>query len=255
MRASERTTRGKTRSGRLRHLDAWLTACEADLLARRDGPWEDALVVDVGVGHAPTTTVELAAAVAPVRVVGVERDADYIANARAAAPGLEVRGGGFDLPLDADERARLVRAVNLLRAYPAAQAADARKRMGASLRVGGLLVEGSTDRTGDVGACGLWRRTEHGLVGEALWMHVDTARGFHPEMIRGVLPRDLRGPPPHPVFRALLQQWTQAWSAVRARGVTDPQALLEGSVARVPDLDGARAAHGDVVWRPEGGLP
>src|SRR5690606_16860699 len=98
-----------------------------------------AVVVDVGLGDRPDTTVELAAALPWLRVVGVDHDPERVRVARELAPGLDARAGGFDLPLGPDEPARLVRCFNVLRGYRPEQAEPARRRLAASLLDGGLL--------------------------------------------------------------------------------------------------------------------
>ena len=83
-------TRGTTNPNRLRRVDRWLLGTPSvlgvlDLAEPDDGP----LVVDLGFGASPVTTVELHArlrAVRPdVRVVGLELDPDRVASALTAA--------------------------------------------------------------------------------------------------------------------------------------------------------------------------
>jgi hypothetical protein len=141
-------TRGTTARGRLRRVDGWLAATLADRLRAAADP----LVVDLGFGASPVTTVELrqrlvAAAGRRVRVVGLEIDPVRVAAAAGAAtpPLLEFRRGGFEL---AGLRPVAVRAMNVLRQYqePAVPAAWA--SMTAALAPGGLLVEGTCDEAG-----------------------------------------------------------------------------------------------------------
>jgi hypothetical protein len=119
----------------------------ADVL--RSAP--DPLVVDLGYGATPITTVEMAArlrTVRPdVRVLGLELDADRVAAGEAAAdpPWLEFRRGGFEL---AGRRPVLLRAFNVLRQYTEDDAARAWATMCAGLAPGGLLVEGTCDEIG-----------------------------------------------------------------------------------------------------------
>src|SRR6185503_7129279 len=74
-------TRGTTNPNRLRRVDRWMvgTALVADAL--RAAP--DPLVVDLGYGATPVTTVEMAARLRTVRddvrVLGLELDADRVA--------------------------------------------------------------------------------------------------------------------------------------------------------------------------------
>src|SRR5689334_12363646 len=82
-------TRGTTNPNRLRRMDNWITAT----LNARLRAAHDPLVVDLGYGASPVTTIEFAHRLrrvrSDVRVVGVEIDAQRVADARpSAAPPL-----------------------------------------------------------------------------------------------------------------------------------------------------------------------
>src|SRR4051812_12963896 len=118
-------TRGTTAPNRLRRVDRWITGTYAGLLRAADDP----LVVDLGYGASPVTTVELAdrlVALRPdVEVVGIEIDPERVAAALPLArPGLSFRRGGFELPVGG-RRPVLVRALNVLRQYDEEAAAHA----------------------------------------------------------------------------------------------------------------------------------
>ncbi|MEV8443111.1 class I SAM-dependent methyltransferase [Actinosynnema sp. NPDC051121] len=139
-------TRGTTNPNRLRRVDRWVAHAYRDLLAA-----PEPLVVDLGYGSSPVTTVELAArlrAVNPdVRVLGLELDADRVAAGKEVAdpPLLDFRRGGFEL---AGARPLLLRAFNVLRQYTEEQAAEAWDTMVGRLAPGGVLVEGTCDEIG-----------------------------------------------------------------------------------------------------------
>ncbi|HVE64209.1 MAG TPA: class I SAM-dependent methyltransferase [Mycobacteriales bacterium] len=143
-------TRGTTHPNRLRRIDRWLVATQLARLRRADAP----VVVDLGYGRDPVTTIELASRltrqVPAVRVVGVEIDRERVAAAqRFAGPGLRFACGGFNLPLTPDERpATVVRAMNVLRQYGEADAAQAWEVLQGQLGEDGLLVEGTCDELG-----------------------------------------------------------------------------------------------------------
>ncbi|SEP41201.1 SAM-dependent methyltransferase [Amycolatopsis saalfeldensis] len=142
-------TRGTTNPNRLRRVDRWLAgdAAVTRLLRRAADP----LVVDLGYGASPVTTVELARWLrrvrADVRVLGLELDPERVACARPAAdpPRLDFRRGGFEL---AGTRPILVRAFNVLRQYAEHEVPGAWALMLANMPADGLLVEGTCDEIG-----------------------------------------------------------------------------------------------------------
>ncbi|GDY29494.1 class I SAM-dependent methyltransferase [Gandjariella thermophila] len=142
-------TRGTTNPNRLRRVDRWLvgTPWVVAALAGADDP----LVVDLGYGASPVTTVELAdrlrGARRDVRVLGLELDPERVAAAEPHAdpPRLAFRRGGFEL---AGARPALLRAFNVLRQYTEADAARSWTTMVDRLAPGGLLVEGTCDEIG-----------------------------------------------------------------------------------------------------------
>lgn len=263
-------TRGRTARGRLRALDAYLCHAEPGLLSRGDGPWARAVFVDVGFGEHPWTTLESATAFRALHpgltVIGVELDAE---RARAATVHAEVlthfRQGGFTLPLGADEPARLVRAMNLLRQGPPERVPEVHRTLGRYLLPSGLLVEGSADPEGAILTAHLLRRgpdAEGAPVREGLLFHTDFRHGFAPLLFRDWLPRDLRrrvrpGEPIHAFFA----EWDAAWREARSAGHTAPADAFRESVPRLAARTGGVATEawllteGFLVWKPEGGVP
>jgi hypothetical protein len=154
-------TRGKTAPNRLRRVDRWIVRVHGPRLRRQERP----LVVDLGYGASPVTTVELfdrLRAVHPrVEVVGVEIDPDRVAAARPyEREGLSFRRGGFELPVGRPPA--LIRAFNVLRQYEEADAWRAWDRLCGGLAPGGVLVEGTCD---EIGRRAVWvtlRRTDRG---------------------------------------------------------------------------------------------
>ena len=140
-------TRGTTNPNRLRRVDNWIVATCADRL--RDAA--DPLVVDLGYGASPVTTVELRARLAvvrpDVRVVGLEIDPERVAAAAWAAdpPWLTFARGGFEL---AGLRPILVRAFNVLRQYDESEVVPAWRTMCAALAPDGVVIEGTCDELG-----------------------------------------------------------------------------------------------------------
>jgi hypothetical protein len=259
----DQRTRGRTRPGRLRALDAYLAHAERDLLLAPG----HALVVDVGVGEHPWTTLEFAAALRAVNpglsVLGVDLEPHRVLAAQDHANGnTHFRLGGFHLPLQAGEEVRLLRAMNLLRAYPPAAVPGIHQRLGQQLLPGGLLVEGSSDAQGAVVVAHLLRATGSGLRREGLLFHTDFSRGFAPRLMRDWLPRDLRRRvKPGEWVHGFFQTWTSSWEAVRAgRRREAPEAfrlsVLElATRERGVSTDPWLLAQGTVTWCPPGAVP
>lgn len=257
-RGPARRPRGRTAPGRLAALDRYLLATERSLLSAPHAEASRAWVVDVGIGETPVTTLELADALAqiepPPAVLAVEVDAERAERARRfARERFEVRRGGFDLPLHDGEAARLVRCMNVLRGLPPDRVPEVHAELGSRLLVGGLLLEGSSDRAGDVLTAHLLRREPEGLRREALLFFTNGRRGFAPILFRDHLPRDLRravksGHPLHAFFVA----WTAAWTRARERGIREPRAAFAASAALLaatePSVDAAHAEQGYLVW-------
>jgi len=171
-------TRGTTAAGRLRRLDAFMGSQISS----------EGLVVDLGFGRVPVTTVEMAQVLwkekAGLHVLGVEADrgraraaADaWQTCAPATAPSLsraagESRSwtsgtmrrseqaalmqfayGGFALPLEESQWQQVVaiRAMNVLRQYESmTEVGEAHATLLKQLRPGGLLFEGTSDLHGD----------------------------------------------------------------------------------------------------------
>jgi hypothetical protein len=149
-------TRGTTNPSRLRRVDRWITQIFPH--DTRSSPCP--LIVDLGFGASPVTTLELyrriRLVVPDAEVTGLEVDPDRVAYARGVLaalraageelPGLSFGMGGFELPVP--RRPVLVRAFNVLRQYPEERAWTAWTRLRSGLAAGGVLVEGTCDEIG-----------------------------------------------------------------------------------------------------------
>jgi hypothetical protein len=216
-------TRGKTAVNRLRRIDAWVALAMPGVL-RGDAP----LAVDVGYGARPWTTLEMAERwrrVEPsLRVLGVEIDPQRVEAALPFAdpPATVFVRGGFDLaPVLGSQRARLIRAMNVLRQYEEAEVAAALARMAASLEPDGVLLEGTSDETGGMAVFDVWRPAASGaLRHERLVFATSFRAGHEPADFRARLPKRL-------IHRALdteparfFDDWQRAWATARGRGLT-----------------------------------
>lgn len=210
-------TRGKTAANRLRRIDALIALLEEPLLRRRSGDFARACFVDLGYGAEPTTTLESAARFRRIRpdlrVIGVEIDPERVAAAKPFEDALtSFRLGGFNLPLQAGECVRLIRAFNVLRQYDETEVAEAHGFLAAALLPGGLLVEGTSEPHGRHWVAELLRkRAEGGLRSEALVFGTSFRAGFDPAAFQPVLPKSLihRVVPGEPVF-AFFEDWKRA---------------------------------------------
>lgn len=243
--------RGRTAPGRLAGLDAWLLAEEGALLASPD----PAVVVDVGLGDQPWTTLELRDALAPVhphlRLIAVDVAPSRVAVARAA--GLDAVVGDLDLPLPEGATARLVRVLNVLRERPPDAVAAAHARLGARVRPGGLVIEGNAARGGEALVAHLLRRTPEGLVREGLLFTTNGARGFSPVMFLHQLPRDLRRRARGTAIEALLLRWQAL--ADQAGGGDAAARFARSAEALAEEGAPVRWRPGALCWRPPGGVP
>jgi hypothetical protein len=233
-------TRGTTAPRRLRRIDRWLVECAPAALA---GPAP--LVVDLGFGATPITTIELARrlrSVNPtVRVVGLDTDAERVRKAAAHGDhGIRFEVGGFEL---AGYRPTVVRAFNVLRQYDVEEVPAAWATMGAALAPGGRIVEGTCDELGRLGA---WVTLDaSGAV--SLTLAVDLRRP--PEDVAARLPKALitHNVPGQPIH-ALLQELSAAWRAAAALSVFSPRQRFVAAAARIGS-SGWRLLDGPARWR------
>jgi hypothetical protein len=244
-------TRGTTNPGRLRRVDRWISQAQRAVLRARDRP----LLVDLGFGASPVTTVELyrrVRAVAPdAEVVGLEIDPLRVAAARrrlaalrAAGdelPGLSFGVGGFELPVE--RRPALVRAFNVLRQYHEEQAWAAWSRLRAGLAAGGVLVEGTCD---EIGRRAVWVTLPAALPAPAA---AGGGRGaalitFSARLVSMERPSDLaerlpktlihRNVPGEPVH-AFLRDFDRAWDRAAPQVAFGPRQRWLAAVASLTD--------------------
>lgn len=172
------------------------------------------LVVDVGYGASPVTTVELAARLRAVhdrvRVLGLELDPLRVAQAAPSAdpPRLDFGRGGFEL---AGTRPALVRAFNVLRQYTEAEVASAWSAMAARLAPGGLLVEGTCDELGRR-CCWVTLSAAGPVLFTLACRPADLTRpsDLAERLPKSLIHRNVPGEPVHALFAALDRCWATA---------------------------------------------
>jgi hypothetical protein len=264
-----RITRGKTAPNRLRRVDAFVQAYAPLLLSRRDGEYARAMVVDLGYGENPGTTLEWADRLRRTRpnlpVLGVEIDPERVECALPFADDqTHFRLGGFNLPLAPGESARMVRAFNVLRQYEEHEVHAAYDSILAGILPGGLLVDGTSDPTGRTWTASLIRRPEHHLDGvpwrqEALVLGTNFRGGLEPESFQTRLPKSfihrMGGGDPVGVF---IGDWLAACRDTRSCEVWGPRSWFVAAAgalsARGHDvvLRQRWLRHGWLVWRTHG---
>jgi hypothetical protein len=237
-------TRGTTAPNRLRRVDRWLAGTCAPLLRTAPHP----LVVDLGYGATPVTTVELASrlrAVRPdLRVVGLEIDPDRVAAAAGAAdpPMLEFRRGGFEL---AGLRPALVRAMNVLRQYDEPAALAAWETLRGGLAPGGLLVEGTCDELGRVGSwVALGTDGPRTLTLSAAVASLDSPATLAERLPKALIHHNVPGRRIHAFVGAL----TAAWDAAAPVGAFGPRQRWAAAAERLA-ADGFPIVGGRERWR------
>ena len=209
-------------------MDRWLTGVHGDLLRGAERP----LVVDLGYGASPVTTVELFTRLREVQpqvqVVGLEIDQERVDVARRAErDGLSFRRGGFEL---AGLRPLVVRALNVLRQYEEAPALEAWRTLQGGLAPGGLLVEGTCD---EIGRRAAWVALDaDGPRTLTLAAHLPTLgrpSDLAERLPKALIHHNVPGQPVHALLTALDDAWDraapQAVFGPRARWVAACEAL------------------------------
>jgi len=217
----------------LRRADRWLI--NSPRVRNAIAAAKDPVVVDLGYGHVPVTTLELAQRLtsvrSDVRVIGLEIDPERVEAARAANHGsaVEFRLGGFEL---AGTSPILVRAFNVLRQYPEDAVADAWQLMCSRLASGGLIVDGTCD---ELGRLSCWVLLDQaGPI--SLTLACDPRRIERPSDLAERLPKILihHNVPGHPVH-ALLSAADRAWAGAAAHSVFGPKARWHAMLEALHD--------------------
>ncbi len=219
-------TRGTTNPNRLRRVDRWLAGDPGVQAVLRRAA--DPLVVDLGYGASPVTTVELSrrlrAAQPRVRVLGLELDPERVTTAAGAAdpPWLEFARGGFEL---AGTRPALVRAFNVLRQYEEHEVPGAWSTMLDRIAPGGLLVEGTCD---EIGRLCSWITVGHDgprtLTVSCRLIGLDRPSTVAERLPKALIHHNVPGEPIHELLSTLDSRWAAAAAqrsfGARARWLT-----------------------------------
>ncbi len=216
-------TRGKTASNRLRRVDNFILLYEPSLLTRTDGLFQRSLFVDLGYGFDARTTLESAQRFRRVNpnlpILGVEIDKERVEAALPYADGItHFRLGGFNLPLQAGESVRLIRAFNVLRQYEEKDFIPAYERLAQYVLPGGIMIEGTSNPFGSVWVANVARKMESGSWKmEALIFSTNFRMGFDITDFQAVLPKNYIH---HVVQGELIYDFIEAWK--RSAAETSP---------------------------------
>ena len=247
-------TRGTTNPNRLRRVDRWLAGPAAAALRRVADP----LVVDLGYGASPVTTIELADRLVRVRpdveVVGLEIDPERV---RAAQPlardGVRFAHGGFELGPVGARRPVVVRAANVLRQYGEHQVPAAWDEVVRRLPPDGLLVDATCDELGRRAAwVAVGPEGPLSLTVSLRLRALDRPGAVAERLPKALIHRNVPGEPVHAWLGALDDAWERSAAlasfGVRQRFLATCHAVRE---AGWPVLDGPtrwRLGEVGVAW-------
>jgi hypothetical protein len=151
----------------------------------------------------------------------LEIDPERVAAALPYAdpPQVDFRLGGFNVAdaLDSQrgERARLIRAYNVLRQYEEPDVPPALAAMAAALESGGLLIEGTSNPTGRMVAFDVYRRTLDGLQHDALVFGTNFRAELEPIDFQTILPKRLIHRMLDPIPAAFFAAWRESHQIAR----------------------------------------
>jgi hypothetical protein len=233
-------TRGTTNPNRLRRMDRWILHQVCSTIRGCDGTTIEPIVVDLGYGSSPITTVELydrlAKHVRPdVEVVGIEIDPARVAEAKSFEKGkLRFLYGGFEIPLADAKSPIAIRAANVLRQYDEAEVQTAWEKMASRLAPNGYLIEGTCD---EIGRRSSWVSLRAGAkIPESFTISVHVGSLAQPSDIAPRLPkalihRNIPGEPVHDFLQAFDRVWHQHAGLIpfgaRQRWVGAVESLVE----------------------------
>ena len=172
------------------------------------------MFIDLGYGFDARTTLESAARFRRVNpnlpILGVEIDKERVDVALPYADEItHFRLGGFNLPLQAGETVRLIRAFNVLRQYEEKDFVPAYERLAEYVLPGGLMIEGTSNPFGSIWVANVARKTETGCWGfEALVFSTNFRMGFDIIDFQAVLPKNYIH---HVIQGELIYDFFEAW--------------------------------------------
>jgi SAM-dependent methyltransferase len=214
------STRGKTALNRLRQIDIYVALTLSNILTG-NAP----LVVDLGFGAYPWTTLEMRERWLPInptlRVLGVEIDPERVAAALpyAQPPTIDFQLGGFNLAETLkDERARLIRCYNVLRQYEEDAVTPALSEIAQALELGGVLIEGTSNPSGRLVAFDVYQKETVGLVHRSLVFGTNFRAPLEPVDFQTILPKRLIHHMRDDVPLTFFTHWQESFERTRGLG-------------------------------------
>jgi hypothetical protein len=210
------------------------------------------LLVDLGYGASPITTVELYERLRPLNnaleVTGLEIDNERVENAQPwARPAITFVRGGFEIPTTRSPL--LIRAFNVLRQYDQSEVGDAWTRMQQRLVPEGRIVEGTCDELGRLASwVELDQQTLVSLTLAASTKHLDLVSDIAPRLPKILIHNNIAGEPIHRFLKDADAAW-RSHAALRIFGSRQRWAATVRSLrGQWPILTPrSREAHGEIT--------
>ncbi|MBI5929937.1 MAG: hypothetical protein HY862_11545 [Chloroflexi bacterium] len=216
-------TRGKTALNRLRQVDVYIALAHSTSFAG-----QSPLVVDVGYGAQAWTAIEMWERWLPfnpqLRLLGVEIDPERVAAARPYCQPeiIDFRLGGFNLTdVLGPEKATIIRAYNVLRQYEEQVVTDALDSMGQSLALGGILIEGTSNPSGNIVAFDIYEKmADSTLAHRELVLGTNFRQWTTPVHFQAILPKRLIHHMQDEAPARFFEAWQQGLRLARGMGQT-----------------------------------
>jgi hypothetical protein len=176
------------------------------------------LIVDLGYGANPTTTVEMFTRLREcgiaADVLGLEIDPERVAAAKSMErPHLSFAVGGFELP--APRKPDVVRAFNVLRQYDEAEVVPTWNLLARGITDGGLLIEGTCNEIGRIATWVTLHADGDNAVPLTLTLaarlgSLDRPATFAERLPKSLIHRNVSGEPIHRFLNELDHAWQVA---------------------------------------------
>jgi hypothetical protein len=202
-------TRGTTNPNRLRRVDRYL----ANLPQLKS---VDCIVVDLGFGATPTTTIEMLQRLSQtnpaVTVVGIEIDRERVDRGLPyQSDRLHFGLGGFEVPLPKpleNKSVDVIRAMNVLRQYDESEVLAAWQLMQTRLTDDGLIVEGTSDELGRIASWVTLSKDEVVSFTIALKLNgVERPSKVAERLPKVLIHHNVEGEPIHKLLKELDESW------------------------------------------------